>query len=232
MNIQKSFAADVAEELADAAPELVDVARDWLAAAATTAAADAEAAIVAASPEAAARWLLLAQERSWLRDAAAAVRAQEADAANCVVTKALLDEVYSSYKEAKMQVINAQHTVDIQVAQDDEVAPEVYRSLEKFEEAAAALARRVEGCLDHLRTLQRRGLPEAAALLDKHPAAQPPKPAARAGAADESPLEFNFRKLVREGVALPGRGREDYVDVTPLKDAHGSATPSRTSCRK
>jgi hypothetical protein len=84
----------------------------------------------------------------------------------------------------------------------------------------------VERQLETLRNLASRGLPEAVELLDAHPAARPPD-AARRVAAFQSPLEFHFRALVREGIAQPGRGRDDYVDVNLLPHARGNLFTAR-----
>jgi len=173
-----------------------------------------------------------------LREAAGAVEAQAAYAATFAEVSATLTVSWDEQREAQRQAKRAKREIEDIVDEGGTAPPDAKQRLGELREAAGAAARRVEGHLDALRRLAARGLPEAAQLLASHPAARPPETGALggdkgtsglsgSGGQEESPLEFHFRALVREGVAQPGRGRDDYVDIEALPHARGNVFTAR-----
>ncbi len=132
---------------------------------------------------------------AWLAAAAVAVDAQERGAEACEGARVALGQAAEGRKGAKAAATRARADIRIKEDLEEEVAPEEHARAGALEEEAAAVNRRIEGCLDHLRRLSKQGLPEASAVLAAHHAALY-APAPQGGKA-ESPLEFHFRALVR-----------------------------------
>ncbi len=168
------------------------MAQAWLGAAGEAAEADAAEATEHAA--ASARRELIVQELAWLAAAAAAADTQEQGVSACEGARVALVQA-GGPQNAKTAVTRAIFKTRTKEDLEEEVAPEEKARARAPEEAAAALDRRFEGCLDHLRRLSKRGLPEAPAVLAiKYAALYAPTPQVSKA---EPPLEFHFHSLVK-----------------------------------
>ena len=153
-------ASESVSRLAAALPSLHSMGRAWLGRASS--------ALAASAVERQWGRERLAQELAWLREAAAALQAQEAHAERFASAQAALNEAWDALKVVKLKVVRARGEIHIKEEVGDVVTSEERSLLQRLEVDSAAASRTVELNLVALRELP---LPEAAALLASHPAA-------------------------------------------------------------